>query len=152
VQRGLRWLTIASTPTGSTGSFQAALRTTGHRRLRARFPGRGDLRPSSSRAALLRVQALVALRRTPARAQRGQRIPVRGSVAPSSRRRVFLVRELRRAAGWRRLGVTILRVRAGRFNGFFVPSSRGLYRFRVVAKAGRASDRGASPAQLTLVR
>jgi N-acetylmuramoyl-L-alanine amidase len=151
VQRGLRWLTVASTPTGPSGTFQAALRTTGHRRMRARFPGRGDLRPSSSRAAVLRVRAAVALRRPPARGRRFQRIPVRGTVAPL-RRRVFLVLELRRGAAWRRLGVTTLRVRGGRFGGFFVPASRGLYRFRVVATAGRSSDRGQSPPQLVLVR
>jgi hypothetical protein len=151
MQRGLTWLRIASTPTGPAGEFQAALRSTAHRRLRARFPGRGDLRPSSSRAALLRVQAVVALRRPPSRGRRLRRVPVRGSVTPS-RGRVYLVLELRRGAGWRRLGVTVVRVRRGRFSAWFVPASRGLYRFRVVAKAGRSSDRGESGPRLVQVR
>jgi hypothetical protein len=151
MQRGLTWLTIASTPTGSAGEFRASLRSTTHRRLRARFPGRGDLRASNSRSALLRIRALVALRRPPTRGLRFRRVTVGGSVIPS-RRRVYLVLELRRGAGWRRLGVTVWRARRGRFSAWFVPASRGLYRFRIVAKAGRSSDRGESGPRLVRVR
>jgi hypothetical protein len=151
MQRGLSWLTIAATPTGPAGEFRATLRSTAHRRLRARFPGRGDLRPSSSRAASLRIQALVALRRPPTRGRRFRRVAVGGSVIPS-RRRVYLVLELRSGAGWRRLGVTVVRARRGRFSARFVPASRGLYRFRVVAKAGRSSDRGDSGPRVVRVR
>jgi hypothetical protein len=149
--RGARWLTIAGVPTGPAGEFQAEVRPTSHRRLRARFAGRGDLRGSSSRAALLRLRAAVALTRRPTRGSPGRRVPVRGTVNPS-RRRAYLVLELRRGTGWRRLGVTVLRVRRGRFSWYFLPAGRGLYRFRVVAKAGRGSDRGQSRLQQVLVR
>jgi hypothetical protein len=141
MQRGARWLTIAGVPTGGAGEFRAELRPTANRRVRVRFLGRGDLRASGSRPSLLRVSPLITLRRPPSRGRLFRPVPVRGSVVPS-RRRVYLVLELRRGRGWRRLGVRTARVRAGRFSTFFVPASRGLYRFRVVAKAGTITDRG----------
>jgi hypothetical protein len=78
-------------------------------------------------------------------------VPVRGTVSPL-RRRVYLVLQLRRRAGWRRLGVTAVRARRGRFSTFFLPASRGLYRFYVVAKANRYTDRGQSRPQPVRVR
>jgi hypothetical protein len=144
MQRGARWLTIAGVPTGAAGEFQADLRPTANRRVRARFGGRGDLRAAGSRAALLRVSPLITLRRPPSRGRPLRRVAVRGTIAPT-RRRVYLVLELRRGTGWRRLGVTVVRVRAGRFSTFFVPAGRGLYRFRLVARAGTLTDRGQTP-------
>jgi len=151
MKRGARWLTIAATPTGVAGEFRAELRSTANRRLRVRFAGRGDLRAATSRPALLRVSPLITLRRPPSRGWRGRPVPVRGTVRPS-RRRVYLVLELRRGAGWRRLGVRVARVRSGRFRTYFVPGGRGVYRFRVVAKAGSITDRGASTPRLVRVR
>jgi hypothetical protein len=151
MQRGARWLTIGGVPTGGAGEFQAELRPTANRRMRVRFAGRGDLRAATSRPALLRVSPLVTLRRPPSRGRRFGRVPVRGAVAPA-RRRVHLVLEIRRGSGWRRLGVSVARVRAGRFSTFFVPAARGLYRFRVVAKAGSLTGRGQSLPRLVRVR
>jgi hypothetical protein len=151
MQRGARWLTIAGVPTGSAGEFQAELHPTANRRVRVRFAGRGDLRATTTRPSLLRVSPLVRLRRPPSRGRPLRLVPVRGTVAPT-RRRVYLVLDLRRGSGWRRLGVSVARVRAGRFSTFFVPAGRGLYRFRVVAKAGTLTDRGQSPPRLVRVR
>jgi hypothetical protein len=137
--------------TGPAGQFEAEVRPTGHRRLRARFAGRGDLRASSSRVSLLRVRAVVGLVRPATRGSAGRPVRIRGKVAPL-RRRVYLVLDRRRATGWRRVGVGLVRARRGRFAAAFVPAVRGLYRFTVVAKAGVGSDRGASRPQRVLVR
>jgi hypothetical protein len=149
--RGARWQTVATTPTGATGEFQGDLRATANRRLRVRFAGRGDLRAAASRAALLRVSPLIALRRPPGRGRRLRPVPVRGTVKPS-RRRVYLVLELRRGTAWRRVGTRVTRVRAGRFSTYFTPAGRGVYRFRIVAKAGRVTGRGATPPRIVRVR
>jgi hypothetical protein len=151
MQRGARWLTVATTPTGAAGEFRGDLRATANRRLRVRFAGRGDLRASASRPALLRVSPLIALRRPPSRGRRLRPVSVRGTVKPA-RRRVYLVLELRRGASWRRLGVRVARVRAGRFSTYFVPAGRGVYRFRVVARAGTVTGRGQTPPRVVRVR
>ena len=138
------WKSTRRVRTGPGGTFEAALKPNATERIRARFGGRAGLRASNSRPALLRVRALVKLARPPVRGARGARVPVRGSVLPA-RRRVYLVVQRRRSGRWRKVSSRAVMVKRGRFRASFVPKASGRFRFYVVAKADRYTDRGRSP-------
>jgi hypothetical protein len=150
VRRSGRWKTTRLARTASDGTFTASLRPRASVAVRARFPGGGGLRASSSPAAQLRLRPLITVSRAPGRGARGIRVRVRGSVAPA-KRLIHLVLQLRRGGVYRRVGVSAWRVRRGRYRASFVPAGAGVYRFYLVAKGDRATDRGASPAQLVTV-
>jgi hypothetical protein len=62
------------------------------------------------------------------------------------------VLELRRRGRFRRVGVRPVWPRRGRFTTFFVPASRGAYRFRFSSAADRETAIGRSRRFLVRVR
>ena len=116
-----------------------------------RFPGGAGLRASSSRAAAYRLRPLLALKRPPtARRPRRPRPPWRHRHAAQAPRVPGAAAE-RRGSRWKRVGVGAWRARKGAFRVSFVPASGGRYRYYLVAKGDKATDRGSSKATVLRV-
>jgi hypothetical protein len=149
VLRGERWRTLAGLTTDAAGAWAATVVPRGTRLLRAIYPGSTAWRPSYSAELLLRVAPVVTLGRTAATGVRGRRFRVSGRVTPS-KTVVYQVLQQRIRGSYRRVGVRVVPVRAGRFRSSFAPGFTGLYRVYVVARADAATDRGRS--KLRVVR
>jgi hypothetical protein len=139
-----RWRTSSSPVTAQDGSFTAELKPRVTRPLRVRFAGAGDLRSSITPTLTLAVKPVVSLRRPPRRGSRGVTVRLKGRVTPR-KGRVYQVLQLERRGRFRNVGVKALRTsRRGDFNGSFVPSSAGTYRFYIATRADEQTARGAS--------
>jgi hypothetical protein len=146
-----RWRALRQLVTGSDGFYATELKPRKRMYLRARFPTHAGLRGASSTRVLVRLRAVVTLRRTLTSTRRGRRVVVKGTVAPR-KRAVALVLQQRVRGRWKRVGVRATRVRKGRFRTSFVPAFRARYRFYVVAKADDDTDRGRSELRELLSR
>jgi hypothetical protein len=137
------WRTVKRLTTRADGTFSSELRPRLRMYVRVRYRGRGELRGTSSTRLLLHVRSLVAIDDAPSRGKAGVRVPVTGRVAPG-KGAVYLVLQQNIGGRFRQVGVRAVKVRRGRFEGSFVPGSRTLYRFYVVAKTDDDTDRGSS--------
>jgi uncharacterized protein with LGFP repeats len=139
-----RWTTSSTPTTASDGSFSAVVKPKVTRPLRVRFAGAGDLRSSVTPTLTLAVRPIVTLRRPPRRGAARARVELRGTVKPR-KARVYQVLQLERRGRFRNVGTKALKTtRKGAFNGFFIPSAAGTYRFYVATKADNDNARGAS--------
>jgi hypothetical protein len=149
---GSRWKTVAETTTTLAGAYSAPVKPARSRNVRARFPGQGDLRASSSIAAKLGVRPIVTITRRPKRAVAGKRSALRGKVRPR-KRFVYQVLQQRRGKRWKVVGVRKLKVaKNGSFRGSFVAADSGAFRFYVASRRDSATARGASRAYRLAVR
>jgi hypothetical protein len=137
---------VADATAGPQGYFQALIAPKRTRALRVRYLGSSTLRPGTSPRFTVKVKPVVKLVRLPRRGRAGAATVFRGKVTPA-KRYVWQVLQQRRRGRYRTVGARRIRVKAdGTFRGRFVPSSKAVYRFYVVAKLDRATVRGASKA------
>jgi hypothetical protein len=139
-----KWVTSTTPTTSGDGSFSAVVKPKVTRALRVRFAGAGELRSSVTPTLTLAVRPLVTLRRPARRGAARTRYEYSGTVKPR-KARVYQVLQLKRRGRYRNVGTRALRTdRKGRFEGSFVPSGKGAYRFYVATKADVDNARGAS--------
>jgi hypothetical protein len=146
-----RWKTTKRIATATDGSFATELKPRKRLYVRLRFPGRGELRRTSSPRLLVRLHPVVTLRRPARSATLGLRVAVRGTVAPR-KRTVRLVLQQRIRGRFRKVGARAVRARQGSFRTSFVPAFRALYRYAIVAKSDDDTDRGSSGWRMLRVR
>jgi len=149
--RAGRWVTSRRVRSGAGGLVTALVKPKASGRVRLRYAGHSGLRASASRSGLLRVRSLVSLRKPPAAGARGVALKVGGKVSPA-KRLVYLVLQQKRGGVFKRVGQKAVRTSRGRFGTSFVPARAGSYRFYLVAKADRLTDRGRSRLQQLRVR
>jgi N-acetylmuramoyl-L-alanine amidase len=138
-----RWITSRRVFSAPDGTFATELKPRKRLYVRLRFPGRADLRGAFSARLLLRLRPAIALRRPVRRTSAGVRVPVTGRVGPR-KRVVHLVLQQHIRGRYRKVGVSAVRVRRGRFRGSFVPAFTDRYRYAVVAKSDDDTDRGST--------
>jgi N-acetylmuramoyl-L-alanine amidase-like protein len=141
---GSRWKTVFRTTTSLSGSYAGLVKPIRNRNVRARFPGQGDLRASSSVSARLGVKPVITITRRPRSARAGRRVSLRGRVKPR-KRYVWQVLQQRRGERWKVVGARRLKVtKKGTFSGSFIASRAGSYRFYVASRRDSATARSAS--------
>ncbi|MBA2504958.1 MAG: N-acetylmuramoyl-L-alanine amidase [Thermoleophilaceae bacterium] len=141
-RRNGTWKTIVTTTTGTDGSFAGNVKPVAKTFVRARFPGDGGLRASTSKRRVLKVRPVIAAARSVARASTKQTPVVSGTVKPAKGRVTIVVRKGsgRRAKVVQRVAVG---ARRGRFRKAFRLRTAGLYQFQAVF-GGDASNAAAS--------
>jgi hypothetical protein len=145
------WRTVRQVTTAPDGSFSTAIKPRKRMYVRARFASGAELRGSASHEVLVRLRPELTLEHPATRGRRGVEVPVSGQVAPR-KRVVYIVLEQRLRGAWKRVGVRAVRVKRGRFSGFFTPAYRARYRYSVVARPDLDTDRGISEERVLRVR
>ena len=141
---GGAWATIGSTTSRGDGSFESALTPTARSILRARFPGDGTLLPSTSRQSLVKVRAMLKVKRSASKAQTGQTPVISGSVAPAKTKLVLVVQR-REGRTNRTVANVPVRARRGRYRKGFRVRVPGLYRFYVAFRGDKDNQPAQSP-------
>jgi hypothetical protein len=144
------WRTVRRLVTDAGGTFAGDLKPRRRTYVRVRWPGRADLRGSSSARLLVRLRPVITLDESLTRGSRGVPVPVSGTVGPH-KRVVYLVLQQRIRGRFRTVGARAVRTRRGRFSSSFVPQFSAAYRFYVVARADLDTDRGASELRILRV-
>ena len=141
---GGAWATIGTTTSRGDGSFEGSIAPTARRILRARFPGDGTLLPSTSRQSLVKVRAMLSVKRSASKAQTGQTPVISGSVAPAKTKLVLVVQR-REGKANRTVANLPVRARKGRYRKGFRVRVPGLYRFYVAFRGDKDNQPAQSP-------
>ena len=145
------WKTAGLVTTATDGTFASELRPRRRVYVRLRYPGRAELRRTTSSRLLLHLRPVIALRAPATSGAPGRRVRLKGTVTPR-KRFVTLVLQQRVRGRWRKVGARAVRARRGRFSTSFVPAFSADYRYALVSVNDADTDRASTGWQPLRVR
>jgi N-acetylmuramoyl-L-alanine amidase-like protein len=137
-----RWSKVGSVRTNGEGFARTRIRMSVTRRLRAHFRHTSALRGAFSPSKVIEVKPRFAFERKPPReVDAGERVRVPGRIKPR-KSQVLLVIQRFKDGVYRRVALTKVRVRRGRFTARFTMRRTGRHRFYVVFPGDDFNARG----------